>query len=79
MLHVRLPDGTVKQYESSTAPQQIAAEIGAGLAKAALAAEVDGKPVSLDYPLPASGEVSLTDPHQARPRIAGHHASFLRM
>lgn len=59
MLHVRLPDGTIKQYASPTTSRQIAAEIGAGLAKAALAAEVDGRPVSLDDPLPADGQVTL--------------------
>ena len=73
MLHVRLPDGTVKQYESSTTPRKIAAEIGAGLAKAALAAEVDGK-VSLDTRCPPGRSVAA-DAHQERSRIAGRHAS----
>lgn len=38
---------------------QIAQEIGPGLAKAAIAAEVDGQQVDLTTPLPASGEVQL--------------------
>ncbi len=59
MLKVILPDGTIKQYEQSVTPGDIAAEIGPGLAKAALAAEVDGTIVGLDHQLPATGEVTL--------------------
>ena len=40
-------------------PREIAAEIGPGLAKAALAAEVDGQLVGLDYALPDDGDVQL--------------------
>ncbi|MFP6762245.1 MAG: TGS domain-containing protein, partial [Planctomycetaceae bacterium] len=43
----------------SMTPGLVAADIGPGLAKAALAAEVDGNVVGLDYPFPADGEVSL--------------------
>ncbi len=59
MLQVTLPDGTNKQYEQSITPADIAAEIGPGLAKAAVAAEVDETIVGLDYQLPADGEVAL--------------------
>ena len=59
MLKVTLPDGTSKQYEQSLTPGDIAAEIGPGLAKAALAAEVDETIVGLDHQLPADGEVAL--------------------
>ncbi len=60
MLHVTLPDGSSRQYSRPVCPADIAAEIGPGLAKAALAAVVDGKVVGVDAPLPASGEVRLT-------------------
>jgi threonyl-tRNA synthetase len=59
MLSVHLPDGSIKQYDSPIAPRDVAADIGPGLAKAALAAVVDGKTVSLDFPLPHEGTVSL--------------------
>jgi threonyl-tRNA synthetase len=59
MLEVHLPDGSVKKYDSPIAPRDVAGDIGPGLAKAALAAVVDGKTVSLDYPLPHEGRVSL--------------------
>lgn len=59
MLKVTLPDGSVRQYEHSVTPAEIAAEIGPGLAKAAIAAQVDGRTVGVDYPLPSEGEVAL--------------------
>ena len=52
MLKVRLPDGTEKEYESSLSIADVAADIGPGLAKAALAGEVDGTVVGLDFRLP---------------------------
>ena len=59
MLKVKLPDGSVREFSSPVRPLDVAAQIGAGLAKATLAAEVDGRVVSADTPLPTSGEVSL--------------------
>jgi threonyl-tRNA synthetase len=59
MVNVHLPDGSVKQFEDSVTPGKVAASIGAGLAKASIAAEVDGKIVGLDHPLPATGDVKL--------------------
>jgi threonyl-tRNA synthetase len=59
MLTVILPDGSRKQFERPVSAYDVAAEIGPGLAKAALLAEVDGKKVDLHSPLPASGEVRL--------------------
>ena len=59
MLKVSLPDGTVKSYSQHVRPKDIAAEIGPGLAKAAVAAVVDGKTVGLDTPLPTDGQIEL--------------------
>ncbi|MDG2384325.1 MAG: threonine--tRNA ligase [Pirellulaceae bacterium] len=59
MLKVNLPDGSEKQFETEITPADVAADIGPGLVKAALAAEVDGKVVGLDHPLPADGAVGL--------------------
>lgn len=59
MLQVHLPDGSVKEFSSSTTPRAIAESIGPRLAKATLAAEVDGKVVGADYALPADGSVKL--------------------
>lgn len=59
MLKVILPDGTSKEFPGSTTPAEIAAGIGPRLLKAAIAGEVDGTVVGLDYRLPESGEVKL--------------------
>lgn len=59
MLAVILPDGSRKQFDRPVSAFDVAAEIGPGLAKAAVLAEVDGKQVDLRTPLPASGEVQL--------------------
>ena len=59
MLKVRLPDGTLKEYDSSRSIADVAADIGPGLAKAALAGEVDGNVVGLDHQLPDDSTVEL--------------------
>ena len=59
MLKVKLPDGSVREYSRPIRPIDVASEIGPGLAKATLAAQVDGKVVGANAPLPADGEVSL--------------------
>ena len=59
MLRVNLPDGSVLEYSRRLRPIDIAADIGPRLAKATLAAEVDGRLVGADWPLPEEGEISL--------------------
>jgi len=59
MLRVKLPDGNVREFTKRVRPIDVAAEIGPGLAKATLAAEVDGKVVGASAPLPEDGEVSV--------------------
>lgn len=59
MVSVRLPDGSLKEFDRSVTPFDVAADIGPGLAKAAIAAEVNGQQVGLDYQLPNEGEVAL--------------------
>jgi len=59
MLSVQLPDGSVRQYSHPIRPSEVAAEIGAGLAKATIAAEIDGQVVGADTLLPDDGQVKL--------------------
>src|SRR6476659_4130762 len=59
MLAVILPDGSRKQFDRRVSAYDVAAEIGPGLAKAAILAEVDGRQVDLRSPLPSDGEVRL--------------------
>ena len=48
---VRLPDGSSREYASGATPAEVAASIGKGLAKAAIAAKADGEWVDLSRPL----------------------------
>ena len=59
MLTVTLPDGSSRPFETSVTCLEVAEAIGPGLAKAALAAEVDGVQRDLAYQLPATGEAAV--------------------
>jgi len=56
---ITLPDGTQKTYDSPVTPARVAADIGPGLAKAALAARADGKMIDLSLELEADTELSI--------------------
>src|SRR5437660_8705984 len=49
MPDIRLPDGAVKHFDAPVSVNEVAKSIGPGLAKAALAAKVDGKLVDTSY------------------------------
>ena len=49
MVNVTLPDGSVRPFEGPVTVAQVAASIGAGLAKAALAGKLDGKLVDTSH------------------------------
>jgi threonyl-tRNA synthetase len=59
MPNVHLPDESVRSYDQPVTVLAVANDIGPRLAKAALAGEVDGKVVGVDYRLPAEGDVTL--------------------
>ena len=49
MISVQLPDGSRREFPSAVTVAEVAASIGAGLAKAALGGKVDGQMVDLGY------------------------------
>jgi len=49
MVNVTLPDGSVRQFDNPVTVGEVAASIGAGLAKAALAGRVNGKLVDTSH------------------------------
>ncbi|WP_120716768.1 threonine--tRNA ligase [Tsuneonella amylolytica] len=59
LLKISLPDGSVREVEPGTTPADIAAAIGPGLAKAALAARVDGELRDLNRPLEGDAALAL--------------------
>jgi threonyl-tRNA synthetase len=58
-IRVTLPDGSVKEVPSGTTSRQIAEGIGAGLARAALAARVNGSIWDLDRPLDTDATLAI--------------------
>ena len=59
MIRVTLPDGSARDVVRGTTPAQIAADIGPGLAKAALAARIDGELRDIMRPLEEDTNLAL--------------------
>jgi threonyl-tRNA synthetase len=59
MISVKLPDGGVRELAPGASSYDLAAQIGPGLARAAVAAKVDGNIVDLSRPLPDGANVQL--------------------
>ncbi|MBP1473690.1 threonine--tRNA ligase [Frateuria sp. MAH-13] len=59
MIEVTLPDGSRKPFDHSVTVQDVAASIGAGLAKATLAGKVDGKLVDASFPIDHDARVEI--------------------
>jgi len=59
MLKITLPDGSVREVAPGTTPADIAAAIGPGLAKAAIAARVDGELRDIMRPLEGDTHLAL--------------------
>jgi threonyl-tRNA synthetase len=56
---IQLPDGSVREVAPGTTPADVAAAIGPGLAKAALAARVNGEVRDINRPLEGDSELAL--------------------
>jgi len=59
MAKVTLPDGSTLEVADGATAKQVAEKIGSGLAKAALAAKIDGKLVDLNTPVTGSPRVQI--------------------
>ena len=59
MISVRLPDGSERQFDAPVTVAQVAASIGAGLAKAALAGRVDGQLVDTSFLIHADASLAI--------------------
>ncbi len=65
MVKVTLPDGSVRQFDNPVTVGEVAASIGAGLAKAALAGKVDGKLVDTSYLVGADAQLAIVTARDA--------------
>jgi len=59
MVHVKLPDGSTLEITDGTTAKQLAGQIGPGLAKAAVAAKLNGQLVDISTPITADGAVQI--------------------
>ena len=59
LLKISLPDGSVREMAPGTTPADVAAAIGPGLAKAALAARIDGEVRDLNRPFEGDAALAL--------------------
>src|SRR6056300_984781 len=59
MIKITLPDGSIKEFESTITLSDVAYDIGEGLGRAALAGHVDGKLVDLSHEISSDVAVSI--------------------
>jgi len=59
MVSIRLPDGSQRQFDAPVTVAQVAASIGSGLAKAALAGKVNGKLVDVTHLLDRDADLAI--------------------
>mgnify|MGYP000461559081 FL=1 len=59
MVQITLPDGSQREFPGPVTVAEVAASIGAGLAKAALAGKVDGKVVDTSYTMSSNASLAI--------------------
>jgi threonyl-tRNA synthetase len=59
MIEITLPDGSKRPFDHPVTVQDVAASIGAGLAKATLAGKVDGKLVDASFPIDHNASLEI--------------------
>ncbi len=75
---ITLPDGSQREYDRPVTPAEIAADIGPGLARAMLAAKVDGKLVDADHLIEHDAEVAIvTDRDEEALELIRHDAAHV--
>ena len=78
ILQWELPDGSRRSGESGVTGQEVALGIGPGLARAAVAVELDGELLDLTRPLPGSGRLRvITDRTEEGREVLRHSAAHV--
>jgi threonyl-tRNA synthetase len=78
MLNITLPDGSIRSFDKPVTVAEVAASIGAGLAKAALAGKVDGKLVDTSYRLDTDVNLAIvTDKDADGVEVIRHSTAHL--
>ncbi len=75
---IRLPDGSQRQFDAPVSVADVAMDIGAGLAKAALAGKVNGAVVDISYVIDADSDLAIiTDKNDEGLEIIRHSTAHL--
>ncbi|GAA5005917.1 threonine--tRNA ligase [Pseudoluteimonas lycopersici] len=78
MINITLPDGSVRQFDAPVTVGEVAASIGAGLAKATLAGKVDDRLVDASYRIDRDATLSIvTDKSPEALDILRHSTAHL--
>ncbi len=77
-IKLTLPDGSVREYADGTSGLDVAADIGAGLARAAVAITIDGKEFDLNRPIPIDGALAvITEETEAGRTVLRHSTAHV--
>ena len=78
MIAVTLPDGSKREFDAAVTVADVAASIGAGLAKAALAGKVDGKLVDTSHRIDSDVSLEIvTEKHPDALEVLRHSTAHL--
>ena len=78
MINITLPDGSIRNFESAPTVFDVAASIGAGLAKAALAGKVDGALVDTSFRIEKDAALEIvTEKHADALDVLRHSTAHL--
>ena len=78
MIAITLPDGSRREFDRSVSVADIAASIGPGLAKAALAGKVDGTLVDTSFVIDRDAALEIvTDKHPDALDVLRHSTAHL--
>ena len=56
---ITLPDGTTRSFDTTTSPQEVAADISPGLASVAIGARINGELCDLNTPIDENVELKI--------------------
>ncbi|MEN8233905.1 MAG: threonine--tRNA ligase [Actinomycetota bacterium] len=74
-IQLTLPDGSVRSYDDGTTGFDVASDIGAGLARAAVAVAVDGETLDLTRPIDHDGAFSVVTENTEEGRAVLRHSA----
>ena len=78
MVSITLPDGSIREFDSSITGAALAADIGPGLAKAAIAIKVDGVLLDLAHSIDVNAKVEIvTRDHDVALTLLRHDAAHV--